>query len=190
MKPSNAENLQCREARAAIQVLLDEPLPSEQETALCKHVSKCDACATYQADLGAMRQTLRFMPLFELPTEVRDDVQSAVAGRDAPREWLSRGFVGPWRRAVIAAVLVLAVGGSWWAMRSPGPHYSDVEVARAAEDLELALALAGAALGEVERITLEDVLAQRVLPAMRQLPVRWPTSAETPADKGGSNDDQ
>ena len=120
MKPDAEDHLQCPEARAAIQARLDEPLSADRQSALFSHLRECEACSAYQAELGALRDALRSMPLFELPAEVRDGALSASARRDSRLEWFFRGFVGRWRRAAIAAVLVLAVGGSWWALRSPG----------------------------------------------------------------------
>ncbi len=82
MKPRADDQMPCPEARAAIQVRLDEPLPADRESALSRHVSECEACAAYQADLGAIRGALRSMPLFELPAKVRQDVRSATGRRD------------------------------------------------------------------------------------------------------------
>ena len=77
MKPRVNEDMPCSEARATIQVCMDEPLATDRETALSKHLSECNLCASYQADLGAMRDALRSMPLFELPAEIRQDLRSA-----------------------------------------------------------------------------------------------------------------
>jgi anti-sigma factor RsiW len=83
MKRQADEPMQCSEARAAIQARLDEPLPAEQETALSRHVTECKACGTYQAELGAMCDALRSMPVFELPAKIREDVRSATGKHDA-----------------------------------------------------------------------------------------------------------
>ena len=190
MKPDAEDHLQCPEARAAIQARLDEPLPADRQSALFSHLRECEACSAYQAELGTMRDALRSMPPFRLPAELREDVRSATGSHDSRVAWFFQGFVGRRRRAAVAAVLALAVGATWWTLRSPGPQYSDAEVARAAEDLELALGLAGGALTEVQRITRQDVLAESVLVAMRHISLPWPSTAETPFREGGSSDDQ
>lgn len=84
MKPRADDQMPCSEARAAIQGRLDDPLPADRETTLSRHVSECEACSAYQADLGAMRGALRSMPLFKLPAEVREDVRSGMGRHDTP----------------------------------------------------------------------------------------------------------
>jgi anti-sigma factor RsiW len=78
MKPRVDDSLPCSEARAAVQARLDEPLPIDRDTALNRHLGECEACASYHADLGAMRDALRSMPLFDLPAGVRKGVRSAM----------------------------------------------------------------------------------------------------------------
>lgn len=190
MTPHGDHHLPCSQARAAIQARLDEPLPTDRETALATHLLECKGCSVYRDDLETMRDTLRSMPPLELPAAVREEVQSAVGKCDTKVERFFRGSVQPWRRPAVAAVLVLAVVGSWWSVRAPDAPYSDAEVAHAAEDLELALALAAGALGEVERVTRQGVMAEQVVPAMRRILAFGSTAEETPSEEGGSSDEQ
>jgi hypothetical protein len=77
-------SLSCPEARAAAQVRLDEPLPAGREAALDRHCSACKPCASYRADLDAMRDALRTMPPLKLPVDTLEKLRSATRGDDTP----------------------------------------------------------------------------------------------------------
>jgi hypothetical protein len=84
MKPRDDDSLSCSEARAVIQVRLDEPLNADSETALSRHVAVCKPCAVYQGNLVAVRSALRSIPLLELPAGVRENLPTAEGERDTP----------------------------------------------------------------------------------------------------------
>jgi hypothetical protein len=86
----------------------------------------------------------------------------------------------------MAAALVLAVCGAWWAVRPAERDgrggqvrsvYTDAEVKRAAKDLELVMTLTGRALAEVEQAAVQDALMEQVVPAMREVPMGWPKTS-------------
>jgi hypothetical protein len=128
------------------------------------------------------------MPAFDLPDEVREQVTSSTVERSRRVERWSRGLPGQWRAGAAAAVLALAVGGTWWMSASREAAPSDAELARAAEQLELVLGLTSRALATVERATVQDVLNGNVLPAVARTPLVWPAATVDTGEADASSE--
>ncbi len=176
----------CRLARDAVQAGLDEPLSDQEQAELARHLSGCEDCRAYDAELRAMRDALRAMPAFNLPDEVRKQVESGTVGRSRGIEWWSRGLAQRWRAGAAAALLAVVVGGAWWMSSSREAGPSEAEVAKAAEQLELVLSITGRALATVERATVDDVLKARVLPAVERTPLGRTTMTIDTGEAGAS----
>jgi hypothetical protein len=84
------------------------------------------------------------------------------------------------RGAAIAAAVTLVVTGLWWGQNNLESTYTDAEIEQAHEDLQLVLKLTCGGLAQVEHLAIEEVLLGKTLPAMRKIPVRWPTETAAP----------
>ena len=167
---------ECRTARDAIQSRMDGDLPAGAERALCEHLQACEGCREYEDQCLALRRAMRSMPAFDLPVETREQIESATLGGHLQFEHSLWRRALLWRTGAAAAALVLVVCGTWWAVRPPEEAYSQAEIAQAARDFELAMALTSDALALVEDVTFQQVLAHQVVPAVESIPVRLPNA--------------
>ena len=83
-----------------------------------------------------------------------------------------------WRTAAAALVLGVGVWSLW-----PSAGYSDAEVEQAVLEARLALKLTARALNDAEQAALQGVLKREISPAIRRLPMQFP-SAPAPAASG------
>lgn len=177
MRPRDeAAEPDCARARAAIHRQLDgEPLEPASSLHLAGHLSSCASCREAHAELRLIQQGLHALPGPELPAEVLERVweRTSRAGRTAPR----RGWLD-WRIAAAAVLAVAAVALWQWQRR---PEISEAELARAAAESRLVLALAGQALHRAEQVAVRQVLAEEVSGTLRRVPIRW--SEAPPAER-------
>jgi len=84
-----------------------------------------------------------------------------------------------WRAAAAALVLGIGVWSLW-----PAAGYSDAEMQQAALEARLALKLTARALHDAEEAAVQGVLKREISPAIRRLPMQFPTAPE-PSATGG-----
>lgn len=170
----------CEVARRAIHRRLDgEPLAEADARDLAAHLQRCGACGEFDSDLRAIQSGLREIPLAALPDAA---LQSVLDRTLSSRHAQTLRFGLDWRLAA-AAVVTVAVIGLWQSLYPPAPRPSDVELERAAVETRAVLRLTARALRRAERTATRDVLAGEVSPALRRVPINWP-SAEPSAGGG------
>lgn len=165
--------MDCPEARRALQERMDIALPAEWEEGLEDHLRICPRCRRIEADLHAMREALRALPVRPLPEKSLARVWAATVGapaaprpRPSLRRWWGAGIAAALAFAGLSALAVLLCPP---APTSPTPE----ELAQAADETRLVLALTGRALERSERAAVGDVLAEEVSPALQQVPIAW-----------------
>jgi anti-sigma factor RsiW len=161
--------MNCEEARERIHQDLDGDLmAAESRQALDAHLDGCPDCRQADAELRALQQALSAIPAVPLPDEALDEVRQRTTAPDRTRSrWLD------WRAAAAAAVLALAIYGSWTAVGPVAePEPTEQEVAEAAEQARRVLALTGQALRGAKQTAFNDVLADEVSPALQRIPTR------------------
>jgi predicted anti-sigma-YlaC factor YlaD len=119
----------CDRARAWISLRLDDEISELEEALLDAHLSRCAACADYEASVRGVVLALRERPLERMEQPV------AVAGR-------RRAFLRPAAVAPVAAVLAAVVGVttvlSTQATKGPTAHGSgQLPVASVTDDQDL-----------------------------------------------------
>ncbi len=158
----------CARARRVAHSLLDGDAGPGALADLEAHLAVCPSCRELVADLEIVRAGLRELREHPLPCgaleEVLDRTVRASEGRRRAARWAA------WATAAAAATILLAL--TWI---RPGPPAAPVggDLARARREAGIALSLAAGAIRETERAASDRVLAARVAPALRRVPVRW-----------------
>jgi len=173
--------MSCETARELIHRVLDgELMDAVRREELDEHLGACAECRRARDELGAVQSALRGLPAQPFPDEALQEVWRRTT-RSGPvrrvavgRRWLD------WRPAAAAAVLALALYAAWDAGVVRNEPTAE-EVARAAEETRMVLALTARALRDARQVAVKDVLADEVSPALRRVPIRWP---------GGANDER
>lgn len=162
----------CEEVQQAIQERLDGAIEADGESLIDAHLAGCAPCREFQDGLLAVRQALRSLPRFPMPAEALDGVWSRTVHSKPRRAALDWRFA-----AAAAAVLTLAFLP---ALLRPVPEaYSAAELTRAAEDARIVFAVTTHALERTEHAAVDQVLAGRVSPALRRIPVRFPAMSSS-----------
>lgn len=172
----------CRVALQAIHRRLDGEPPAEaDERRLDEHLAGCADCRAARAELQAIQDGLRELPPLRMP----DDALRAVLDRTvrSDRRSALRRWGLDWRLAA-AAVITVGVIGVWYALYPPPSGPSQAELQRAAVEARAVLNLTARALRTAERAATRDVLAGEVSPALRRVPIEWPSTAPKD-DKAG-----
>jgi len=156
----------------AQQERLDGPLDAARSQALDAHLAACAGCRERERGLRELRDALRALPVPPLPAAaLREVLSRTVEAPRTARPGARRGW--SWRLAA-AAVIFLAAAVPLSVRLLNRPAHSAAEVARAREDVRLALGIASRALRRSEHIARDEVLVGRVSPAVRRVPIRWP----------------
>ena len=176
--------MRCDEARERIHRVLDGDLmAAEARQGLDAHLAGCPGCRQADAELRVIQNALRSIPAVPLPDPVLAEVRErTVQGR------VRRSRLLDWRAAAAAVVLAMAIYGSWstWgSVVDPGP--TEQEVAQATEEVRMVLGLTGRALREAKQTAFNDVLADKVTPALQHIPIRL--RGETRRERRSSGDD-
>lgn len=142
----------CTGYRQAIQSQLDDDAGVSVDQSLEAHLSACEGCRAYRAEMLALRSVLRQMPVLALPAHLAD-VDRYTQPRFARRR--------SWRRvgASIAAVVVFGVAGIWWAQHEGGDDLQPPDTAQTWRDLERVMSLTGKALQDVQLVALREAVA-------------------------------
>lgn len=166
----------CTRAQEAIQARVDGDLGAADSLALARHLERCAACREYEDGIEQVRRALRDLPQTPFPDDALAEVWARTSGpppasAEMPRRSRWRGF------AAIAAALVVMSVAVWLGLgtRQPAPEGpTDAEVARAAEEARMVLALASGAIKRTERTAIREVFTDRVSPTLQKIPLRWP----------------
>lgn len=166
----------CTEARAAIQERIDGDLDAVGSLSLAGHLERCEACREYEDGIEQARRALRDLPHVPFPDDALAEVWAQTSG-PPPGETATTSR-SRWRAfaAVAASLAVLSVA-VWLGVgnRAPQPTQpTDAEVAQAAEDARMVLALASGAIKRSEQAVIREVLTDRVSPTLQKIPIRWP----------------
>jgi anti-sigma factor RsiW len=174
------DKLDCDRARETIQQILDGDLmDAALRGALERHLEACESCREYRHEITEVHETLRSAP----PLTMSDEAFEAVLDRTTrarPRRGATLVRWGlDWRAAAAALVLGIGIWSLW-----PAAGYSDAEVKQAALEARLALRLTARALHDTEEAAVQGVLRREISPAIRRLPMQFPTAPEPPASGG------
>jgi anti-sigma factor RsiW len=164
------ERFECTQARAAIHATLDADLvDAALRQRLDAHLEHCSECREHAREHRQIQQGLRSLPTLELPDEVLDRVWAETTQAPA-RPAVRPRFLG----LAAAAVLVVALAGTWL-LREPvqeGP--TEAELRQAAAEARMVLQLTSKALRQTEKTAFQDVLTEEVSEALRRAPIAWP----------------
>lgn len=167
----------CAEVRRTIQEALDGPVEASRHAAAASHVQACPECRDYQEGLRIVRDELRRLPSIPFPEDALEEVWKRTTRAESRFAKKPTRRMLPWLAAA-AAVLVTAL--SLPALFRPVTRtYSAADLSQAEREARSALALAGDALRKSRHAALTEVLAGEVSPAMKKIPIRWP-SPKTP----------
>jgi hypothetical protein len=116
-------SMSCERFEALLGDLLEDALDDSAREACARHRAACPACAQLLADLEGIRSAAALLP----PPAPSRDLWAGIAPRlEAPVVPLPSAPVTrptPWRRLVVAAVVLVTVsaGTTWTLMRRPSP---------------------------------------------------------------------
>lgn len=159
----------CERARETIHRRLDgEPTDVAALTQLEDHLRCCESCRELDEELRRVQQGLRSLPTLKLPDGVLERVFDEIARDPArPRR--------PAWAALVAASLLVALGGWWVTQQQRTP--SDSDVARASREARLVFKLAAEALKQTERTAFHEVVGDELGGALRRAPMEWPVTS-------------
>jgi anti-sigma factor RsiW len=148
-----------------LEAFVDGDLGPGEERMVAAHLDGCAACGREHRVAMELRSTLRSLPEHDAPAKVLWAVrmaaregESRVPLRTRLARWMTRPAAAVAAATVAVAVLITAL--AWWQRPAARPSLDDPEIARAAQETRLALALVGA-LGR--RAALDEVLGRRVV---------------------------
>ena len=174
-------NKHCDNTQATIQERIDGQMVDAAELRSMKqHLASCERCRRFQADMTELHDGLAALPELEFPADALEEVWDRTVRRS------SVGVSRHWRwMAAAAAVLVVALAGSWLGLFDQEPEYSPAEVARATLEARAALGLAGQALQRSQDVTMEEVLGGQVTPALEKITIGLPETYGTERRRTG-----
>jgi anti-sigma-K factor RskA len=164
----------CEDVRLAIHEAQDDAPAGTLPEPVRVHIASCAECRELASDLAAIGAALRAMPRAPLPAETLD----AVWGRTirATPSGFAHGL-GFWRLAAAASLAFAVVSTTLFFVFAPvtPPGPTAVELAHAEAQAELVLGYTARALAAT-RVAAEDrVLAEKVAPAVRGVPMPSPS---------------
>ncbi|MBN2171517.1 MAG: zf-HC2 domain-containing protein [Candidatus Krumholzibacteriota bacterium] len=117
--------MNCKRARAAISLFIDERLDPTRQARLNRHLERCPGCAAYLRDLRAGLAMLHAQPEAEPSANFEWNLRRKLQRAILERELLSQrpGRVAFWPRfaAGAAAALAICVVGVWLLYDEGGP---------------------------------------------------------------------
>ena len=187
-------DLDCARAVGYIHQRLDgDVLERDRAEWLDRHLEGCGECRQAEVELQQIQRALRGLAETPFPQDALEDVWDQTTrsgGRWARIDW---------RAIAAAAVLAVAFLGIWRAsdrfmpgtevaVAEPGP--SDEELTRAAAEARFVLDLTATALRRSEKAAIEEIMGNRVSPALQRIPMLLPGLHERSreARKNGEDD--
>jgi len=163
----------CDDVRLLIHETHDGERSAPLPAVVREHLAGCAACRELEADLPELTAALRALPRSSFPPEALDAVwlETVRAPRGAvgaPRLWLVAAA------AVFVTLLSTSTLYLMFAPAAPQRPSAD-ELARASAQAELVLGYTARALAATRTATADRVLASRVSPAVRGVPVSHPS---------------
>src|SRR5260221_7972455 len=108
----------CDDSRPFFHAYLDGELDAMQAAEFGRHMESCSACGRAVQALESLRSSMQSAQLREpLPVGFERKIRSEL---DAASQPASSWKLTPWRLLAAAALLLLAIGGSWrFAQKTP-----------------------------------------------------------------------
>ena len=160
----------CAAARRAIHVSLDaELMDAGLRQMLDEHLARCAGCRDFAVEMRTIQDGLRSLPEIRLPDEVLERMWKRTIRRSGLRPRL-------WMPAAAAALLLVALAGSWLRNGSPPAGPTEAEIAQATQQARRVLGITSWALQRTEQAAFEEVLSEEVSGALRRMPVQWGAS--------------
>ena len=154
---------------------LDGELPPDTLHELETHLDRCTGCREARAELRTLRESLRSLPVVPMPDAAFEEVLAGTSRR--PHWWQNpAGWGLDWRPAAAAAALAALIWVGWPASQDAPTR---TELAQAAAQARMIFKLTADAMEKTEQVVIRDVLAAEVSPALRKVPVQWPTRDES-----------
>ena len=163
----------CLQWQAAIQERLDARPDDERENELNAHLAWCSDCREYEESLLAIRGALSNMPEIPFPDDALGSVW-AGANRRGP---LLPHPAPAWRGLAAAAVVALALIGTWNASTTSSDAALQRELERVAVDARPALRVLSPAFERIEQATVNEALVGPLARAVRSIPIKWTPSS-------------
>jgi len=180
--PEPNETLTCTDAEALLEAFLDDEASAAESRRLERHLAGCAGCTAELALARQIRSTLRALPPQACPPAV---IRAVAERTQASAPWTARlsAWLGTRRWQPAVALLVLFVAGLvLWPAAPTRP--SRAEIARAEDEVKLALAYLGE-IGEDAGTTAgRDVLERRVVVPVTRSLVDSLSLATAPAPEG------
>lgn len=163
-------NKHCDNTQATIQDRIDGQLVDAADLrAMEQHLASCERCRRFRTDMTELHDELAALPELEFPADALEEVWDRTIRRRP------RSVSGHWRWvAAAAAVLMVALAGSWFGLFDREREYSPAEVAQATLEARAALGLAGQALRHSQDVAMEEVLGGQVTPALEKITIGLP----------------
>ena len=180
MKNGTNRQQTCDWALERVHLRLDgERLVSEELALLERHLVRCGDCTAAAKELAQLQSNMRGLAEIPLPDAALDEVWSRTSRR---RGWLSMAPwpVPQWRLAAAAATLALVLIGIWQfalPLAVPPPIAENHDVDRAVAELKIVFGVTAQALHRTET-ALDEVLVERISPALEKVPPPWFRRAE------------
>jgi Putative zinc-finger len=167
-------NMNCEQVQERLSRFHDSELSPPERAAIELHLASCPVCPGELAAIAELSEMARTTPVPEPPPGQWQEIELRLARTTSSRVTWARRLVPGWRMAAgLAALLLLAFGGTWLARREQAPDSTQhaQETSPADEDGPLLDQLLVAA-PRAESISLQEA-ARRVafrLPSSPQLP--------------------
>ncbi len=159
----------CAAVRRLIESALDGPVDRERSDAVAAHVVGCEACRDYGDSLRDVCGAVAALETIPLPdAALKQIIENTVEARRV--HTFRRTVPAVFAAAAAIALVLIAPRASWF--RADTTVEAD-RLAVAARQTSLVLRLTGDALRRVNRLAVEQVLAERVSPAVQRLAFPW-----------------
>ncbi len=164
----------CLQWQDAIQERLDARPAGDPRSELDAHLAWCSDCREFEESLLAIRSALSSLPEIPFPDDALGPLWAAAQrrGRSLPHR------APAWRGLAAAAVVALALIGTWNASTTSADAELRLELQRVAIEARPALRILGRAFERIEQATVNEVLVGPLVRAVRSIPIKWTPSSQ------------